>query len=43
MVRRGQTITPPASDGTPWKRVASEGRYNGAGMAVQLANGDVGF
>lgn len=40
-VRRGELITPLSNDGTTWKRVASDGRYDGASLAVQFANGNV--
>jgi hypothetical protein len=39
-VRDGVRIT-PADDGKTWKRVASDGRYDSAGLTVQFANGDV--
>jgi hypothetical protein len=39
--RNGKTITPFADDATTWKRVASDGRYDGKALAVQFANGDI--
>ncbi len=39
--RNGQSVTPVASDSTTWKRVASDGRYDSAGLSVQLANGEL--
>ena len=39
--RKEQIITPLASDGTIWKRVAGDGRYDSARLTVQFANGDV--
>jgi|ERR1700683_3209483 len=39
--RNGVVVTPLATDGTVWKRVASDGRYGVAAVTVQFANGDV--
>jgi hypothetical protein len=40
-VRGGVPITPLADDAITWKRVASDGRYDGNSLAVQFANGDL--
>lgn len=40
-VRGGETIIPLSTDGTTWRRVASDGRYDGASLSVQFADGNV--
>jgi hypothetical protein len=40
-VRNGQSVTPLASDGATWKRLASDGRYDSKGVSVQFANADI--
>jgi hypothetical protein len=39
--RNGAPVTPLANDSKTWKRVASDGRYDGAALSVQYASGDV--
>jgi hypothetical protein len=39
--RKGEIIAPLASDGTVWKRVAGDGRYDSLRLTVQFANAEV--
>lgn len=40
VVRNGQAVSLTQNDTSTWRRVANDGRYDGAGLTVQLSSGD---